>query len=326
MKFKIRFADQIVGFFVVFSLVALIFVVVMLGRYQRWLANDLAFTTVFESAGGLSKNMAVQYKGFTIGNVKSFHMNDEDNVEVVFVVHENYSDRVKLGSMVELMVSPVGLGNQFLFHPGRGEPLPVGSFIPAVGTVQARELIRQRVAVMPQRDDSISLIMSRANTVLEQINRLLGQLNPALGRGSESTEIGQIVKSIRRILTGAEAIPHEVSQLLGEVKPILADINAITSELNEPDSLLYSIMDTDKEVYTSLVDSLVSLSSILDNLDKTTALLPGQVPALLSDLRVTLKTAEDVLTALTNNPLLKKGVPDRPGSHGEGANPRNIPF
>jgi len=330
MKFRVRFADQIVGFFVVLSLIALAFVVIMLGRSQRWFAKDQTFTTTLQSATGLSKNMAVLYRGFTIGSIKDFYLNEDDGVEVIFIIQEEYTNRVRLGSMVEMMVNPIGLGNSFFFHPGRGEELPGGSFIPELGTAQARELIRQRLAVSPQRDDSISLMMSRANTTLEHVNRFLAQLNPAIGRGTESTEIGQIIGSVRKILGNAEEIPSEVSQLIAELreelKPILSNLTALTNELNEPGGLLYSVMDTDKEVYTSLVNSLVSLSNMLDSLDKTTAILPGQMPVLLTELRAALKTADDVLVSLTNNPILKRGVPDRLEGRGRGTNPRNIRF
>ena len=123
MKFKIRFADQIVGFFIVLSLVSLAFVIVMLGKSQRWFVKDVSFSTILQSAGGLSKNMAVQYRGFTIGNIKNFYLNDNDEVEVIFSIYKEYKDKVKKGSIVEMMISPVGLGNQFLFHAGRGDPL-----------------------------------------------------------------------------------------------------------------------------------------------------------------------------------------------------------
>jgi phospholipid/cholesterol/gamma-HCH transport system substrate-binding protein len=68
---------------------------------------------------------------------------------------------------------------------------------------------------------------------------------------------------------------------------------------------------------------------MLDNLDRATAFVPGQLPqiaGIIMDLRVTIKSVEDVLIALTNNPLLKKGVPDRLETHGGGTNPRGIRF
>lgn len=340
MNFKIRFADQIVGFFIILSLAAVIFVIVMLGRSQRWFAKDASFHTILPSAGGLSKNMAVQYKGFTIGNIKSFYLNDHDNVEVIIVIHEEYKDRVRQGSLVEIMQSPVGLGNQFLFHAGLGDVLAEGALIPAVGSSQAKELIRQGLAVEPYHDDSISVLMSKASTTLDNLNQVLNNVSEALGPGSDATEIGQIVGSVRKTLAGAETLPDtvdktanaaiaQIEDIQAQLKPILANINELATKVNDPSGTVYSILDSDKDVYTNLVKSLKSVSSMLDNLDKTTAFIPGQLPqlaGLISDLRVTLKSAEDVLVALTNNPLLRGGIPAKPDSQGSGTGPRDIRF
>jgi len=333
MKFKIRYADQIVGFFIVLSIISLVFVVVMLGQSQRWFAKDVSFATILPSAGGLSKNMSILYRGFTIGNIKTFYLTDNDDVEVIFMIHEGYQDRVKQGSMVQMLISPVGLGNQFLFHSGRGEMLPEGSFIPVVGSAQARELIRQGLAVEPHQDDSISVLVSRVNSIL-------GDVEEALGHGSESTEIGKIINSLQKTLAGAESLPgtidHTVNdlsmtvkKLLAELDPILANITDLTNELNNPDGLIYTVLDTDKDVYQDLVKSLDSLSSILASLDQVAAFLPGQLPHLagiILELRVTMKAAEDVLIALTNNPLLRGGIPKKLESQGGGTSPRNIRF
>jgi len=347
MKFKIRFADQIVGFFIVLSLVSLIVVIVFLGRSQRWFAKDISYVTILPSAGGLSKNMAVQYRGFSIGNIKTFSLNDSDDVEVVFTINEEYRNRVKRGSLVEMMISPVGLGNQFLFHSGRGDVLPEGTLVPAVGSAQARELIRQGLAVEPRHDDSISLLMNRASSILEELNRLVVQVNVAFGEGTDETEIGKIAGSIQKTLAGVEVLPqtldsgvNTVVQIIEEIqtdlKPILVSIDSIlanvtdiTEDLTNPDGFLFSILDTDKEVYINLIESIKSIASILDNLDRTTAFIPGQLPqvaGLITDLRVTMKSAEDVLVALTNNPLLRGGVPQKPESQSGGTSPRNIRF
>jgi phospholipid/cholesterol/gamma-HCH transport system substrate-binding protein len=72
MKFSIRFADQVVGALVLLALAILIVVIFMLGINQRWFIRDPLYKTYFSSVSGLSRNMAVQYMGFTIGNVKNF--------------------------------------------------------------------------------------------------------------------------------------------------------------------------------------------------------------------------------------------------------------
>ena len=333
MKFKIRFADQIVGFFIILSLVFLVFLVLMLGRTQRWFAKDISFTTTLPSANGLSKNMAVQFRGFTIGSVTDFYLAENDDVEIIFVIHEEYGDRVRLGSMVEIMVSPIGLGNQFLFHPGIGEEiLEEGSYIPVVGSDLAKDYVSLGLAVEPRNDDSITALVGRVSAILEDVNQISTQVAEALGEGSDITEVGKIVGSLQRTLTGVEDLPDALALLIEEIQDdlqsILSNISGITSTLDDPDSLISKVLDGDGEVYGNLLSSLVSLSSTLDGLDRTVTFIPGQLPQLagiIVDLRTTLQLAEDVLTALTNNPILRGGVPERPNSP-PGISPRDLRF
>ena len=323
MKFKVRFADQIVGVFIVISLLSVVAVVVLLGRSQRWFSKDLSFTTILPSANGLSKNMPVQYRGFAIGNIKNFHLTEDDDVEVNFTVFEEYSDRMRVGTIVEMQVSPIGLGNQFLLHSGRGEPLVEGAFVPVIGSAQARELMRQDLAVEPRYDDSISMLMNRANSILAQIDE-------ALGPGSDITEIGIIFRNLQRTLSEVQNISVTVDDMLTDLEPsivkIVENIDDITSQINDPDSLVYKVLDTDEAVYTNLANSLASLSSILDNLDKATVGMFPNVAGLIMEVRTTIRTAEDVLVALTNNPLLRRGIPERVESQSGGTSPRDIKF
>ena len=338
MKFKIRFVDQIVGVSIIFSLLALGFVTVMLGRSQRWFANDVSFTTALPTAGGLSRNMPVQYRGFTIGNVSSFRLTEDSNVEVVFFIYEEYRDRAREGSLVEMMISPIGLGNQFLFHAGRGALLPEGAFIPIAGSAEALELVRLGLAEEPRHDDSISLIMARVNSMMDDLGLIVANVSEALGEGSDATEIGRMLGSLQRTLAEAEALPQTVNyaviaataaldELQTEITPILANVGVITEELTRPDGILFTVLDTEGEVFQYLLESLASVTGILENLDRVTAFLPSQLPhiaGLIIDLRTTMATAEEVLVALTNNPLLRGGVPERPLTRDTG--PRNVRF
>ena len=351
MNFKIRFADQIVGLFIILSLASLVFVLFMLGQSQRWFRRDVSFYTVLLTADGLSNNMAIQYRGFTIGHVRNFYLNENDDVEVVFYIFEEYHDRVRHGSVVDYIASPIGLGSQFQFHPGRGNVLPEGTLVPVLGSRQAQELIRLGHADVSRQDDGINVLLTRVNT-------LLGDLTTALGEGTSSTEIGRIVGSISIILEGLETIPlllddtvnslvsmldvsldnvftviaglqEDLNPALLSVNEILANVSGIIEELNKPDGLLYTLFDTEEDLYQSLVASLGFVVSILENLDTTVAFVPTQLPqlaAIIIELRQTLSTAEDVLTALTNNPLLRGGIPDRPEVQGSGTSPRDLRF
>jgi phospholipid/cholesterol/gamma-HCH transport system substrate-binding protein len=356
MKFRIKHADKIVGLFIIVALASLSLVIVMMGNSQRWFYKDPRFYAVFDSGAGLSRNMPVLYKGFTIGNVIDFDLNGKkDLVQVEFTIFEKYKDLVKEGSVVELMINPIGLGNQFRFFPGKGDKdLEDGDFIPRVGSKEAQDYIRQGKVDVSSNEDSISVIFSRVNSLIDELNVALGpgtdataigqivrnlrgvvaNLNEALGDGTDATEIGQIVGNVSSAVEGMkplqdtlDALTAMLDETLANVNPVIADIHAITSD---PDGLITALLGSDSEVYNGLVNSLSSLSGILGDLEVFAATISRQSPqiaGLINDIRQALIPATDVLEGLTNNPLLKKGISDRVELQSTGTNPRdNVQF
>ena len=339
MKLMIRFADQIVGVFIILALGILIFVIFMLGANQRWFSRDYEFRTYFSSASGLSQNMAVQHRGFTIGNIKSISLTDDDRVEVLFIIFDTYIDRVREGSMVEIVLSPIGGlgGNQFLFYPGLGEDLlGEGAVIPSANSSEGRRLISMGIAERPEQDDSITRILERTANLLDTFNTLFLDIHEAL-EGSSRTSLGRAVGDIELTVAGirqtAQRLPEgfdgSIEKIMAQLEPALANIRILTERIADPDSSVMAILDSERDVYTSLVSSLDALSAIMQNLERTSAFLPEQLPqvaALLSDLYITLNTAQDVLVSLTNNPLLRRGVPQRIETGAGGTHARDVEF
>ena len=263
MKFKIRHADKIVGFFIILSLVCLGFVVVMLGNTQRWpiFFDDVIYTTTLPTAIGLSSNMPVQYKGFTIGNVKGYKL-EGDVVKVTFVIHEDYTHMVRYGSIVEMRAGPIPmLGNQFLFHPAlrAGDLLAAETEIPARGSPEARRLIAEGSAAEPQLDD-ISFIMEQARSLLGTTTQLLDEFSAALIPGSYETKIGQIVSDTTQLLAefNAALVPgsHEtqIGQIVSDAKQLLAEFNAAL------------IPGTDETIIGEIIGKLNTMLAALDPL------------------------------------------------------------
>jgi phospholipid/cholesterol/gamma-HCH transport system substrate-binding protein len=322
-----------VGIFILAALLGLTFVIFMIGSRQRWFARDFVYTTYFESAAGLSANMAVLYKGFTIGNVQGFTLNEADQVEVRLSIYDTYAGRVTEGSLVELSVSPIGLGSQLLFYPGRGSRrLEEGELIPSVHSPEGRALILNQLALVPSHDDSVTLLISRANTLLDNLNQAALRVDAAL-LGSGDSSLGRAIGGAEDTLQGLSAFSGDLrgalESLLGDIRPVLADINALADTLAAPESGISQLLDPQGPAVVNLEGALRSLAGVLGNLERASAALPTQMPqvaALIAELRETIKTAEDVLVALTMNPLLKGGIPAPVRDKSSGTTLRDIPF
>ena len=93
MKFKIKFADQIVGALSIIAIAALVFFTFFIASTQKWFVKKHYFFTKISSANSVNEGMALQYKGFAIGKVKKISLGDDDNVIVHFYVLDEYIDR-----------------------------------------------------------------------------------------------------------------------------------------------------------------------------------------------------------------------------------------
>ncbi len=333
MKFKIRYADQIVGLFTIGAAVAVVAAVFLIGSNQRWFAKDYHFSTMFDSASGVKAGMEIQYKGFTVGKVESVSLNkvmQKDTVEVHFYIYDTYYSWVHEGSVVELNVSPIGLGNQFLFYPGNGEALiPDNSFIPRIDSPEGKANIEKNLVVVPKKDDTISNLISQANNLLITINSVLDNVDNAFaGRGD--APLANTLRSVEQATANVSGITQTLNSDLAEITGNIQEITAALSKAaNSPSGAVPALIDPNGTIFAGINETIAHTSGTIANLEKATATLPSQFPQLagtVSELQTTLQSAQDVLEALKNNPLLKKGVPERVNTDTSGTSPRNIDF
>jgi len=334
MKLMIRFADQIVGALIILAVGVLVFVVFMLGSSQRWFIRDNYYVTYFNSASGLSQNMPVQYKGFTIGRVKSITFNmADDRVDVQFTIFKEYTDKVKKGSRVDLLSSPISAlgGNQFLFYPGRGledEPLPPGTFIPPAFSPESQNLPDSHLTMVPPRDDGIG-------NIINQVSITLGKLNESLGEGGEDNKLKIIMDSIVVSITDIQGLIEKLSgdldieSVMKEIKPAMANFRQLSDKISEKDNSIMSFLNSEGDIYDNLVKTLEAASGTLEQLEGTTGDIHSQTPqiaASLSRLLVALRSVNQVLESVKNNPLLRGGIPKQTETRAGGSSARDMEF
>lgn len=322
MKFKIKFADQIVGALSIIAIAALIFFTFFIASTQKWFVKKHNFFTKISSANSVNEGMALQYKGFAIGKIKKITLADDDNVQIQFYVLDEYIDRVTKGSIVELSVSPIGLGSSFIFYQGNSNTILVdNSFIPEKSSTAAKELIKENKVLIPEQNDTLTTIIGSATSLINHIDELIQQINQLL-LGNEDLPLAKTVSNINRILrqvnallSGDETVPaaaviNELNDAIATLNSILEDVNGITSD---PQGLIPKLLETEEskgtfdKLYAALDNTIQDLQGISGSLDSE---MP-QVSILLAQVQTLLKQIQDVMIGLKNNPLLKKGVPER---------------
>ncbi|MCL1814329.1 MAG: MlaD family protein [Treponema sp.] len=285
MKFRIRYADQMVGILIIAALISLVFVIFMLGSTQRWFSKKHSYKTFAVSASGLSQNMDVTCRGYPIGKVKSFELTEDNRIMVIFTILNEFHDRARVGSLAEIIESPIGLGARFIFYPGLGEGLEEGALVPLHDSPEGKNYLSRGLAFIPPQDDAIAAVLEKVFSVLDDLKITMEGINVGPNERS-ATALGQTI----------------------------ANIQSITASLAAGDSI------------DSLDAVLASLAQTMDSIEKTAAILPRDMPALLIRVSTTLQSVEDILISLRNNPLLRRGIPEHAEIDSSGTNPRNIQF
>ncbi len=301
MKFKIRFADQIVGFFSIAAIAGLFVLVFALGSKQNWFSHKIPYYSFFDSASGLTVGMDLTYKGFSIGKIKKITL-ESHMVKVEYYVLEDYATIVRWNSLVELITSPIGLGTSFAFYPGRSEEiLPEGSEIFRVDTVLGQKILEKGLNRLDRPSDSIGVLMKQASELLTRINSLVATVDKTLNDKTDT--------SVTRTLRNVAGISENLEQL--------------TKSAGNGDGLLPSVLGDDVAVkLTRLIESLNTISTelegvagnsndLLSEANGLVATASPQVDSVLVQLNTVLLQVEDVVSGIKNNPLIRMGISDR---------------
>lgn len=290
MKFKIKYADQIVGILSLFAIAALIFIIFLIGSTQKWFVPKHFYYTVISSAASISEGKGITYKGFEIGKIKTVSLDKDDKVIVNFYITDEYKDKVTCDSIIEISVAPFGLGTSVIFYPGNSRQLlPEGVLIPERSSHEAKELITNHKVFIAEQSDSITYIISSATTLLTEVNTLLKQINLAIEGSGDS----------------------ELSITLSELNSILANIADITSDSN---GLVTRLLEGSNP-QGNISEMIEKLNQTVSNINGITSSLNSDMPGIavmISQIQTLLTQTQDVMEGLKNNPLIKNGISTKP--------------
>lgn len=321
MKFKFRHADKIVGAFILLALLFICFMLIMVGKNKRWFQEDTGYRTQFLTATGLSDGMKIKFRGFNIGEITDFDLNNENLVDAQFIIYEDYLNKIRPGSVLEMNNSPLGGGLNF--YPGiePGSPPRAGEYIPSTHFPEGKRLVDEGLVDIPDQKDIVSELLKSVPNLMEDVDKTVITVNNLLDTVNRSLQGDPEAGPIPDILYGVTAIENEIGLILKDVNRMTDSIATLLSEMENPDNLLPrlvgkegvagAVFSDESELYQSIFLMLDEISVSLENVSKLTGSLSElspQIALLLKETTSTLNEAEDVLEGLKNNPLLRGGV------------------
>ncbi len=320
MKFRVRHAERIVGLFVLVAALALCAGVVLIGANQRWFSRSHRFATRFPSASGVAPGTALLMKGFEVGKIQRISLNADNEVDAAFVIYDDYYSKARENSLLELVTSPIGLGTQLLFHPGKSEGLlKDGSFVPLASSEEGQSLIEQGYVEIPPKDDTITRLLANVNPLLESlaktvvtVNRTLTEVNRALA-GQSSGPAGQVVAEAASAMARVDdlvadlqrqvgGIAEKANALVGDLQAqagglidkagglvdtvgkVASNVEATTAAIRDPTGLVPKLLDAKGSIATLLDDKNAIFDKLTSSLVETEKTLKN-VQGITQDLR-----------------------------------------
>lgn len=310
MRFKIRFASQIVGLFVLGGIVALVGVLILLGVNQRWFSKNYHFYTYFSEAHGIKPGMGIQFKGFAIGKVTDITLDEDNRVKVFFYIEDRFYDKVYEDSVLAVVSNPLGLGGGLVFYQGKSPtpPLPEGSLIPSLDFEEGRRLVEEGRVDIPPGADAITRLLGEVEPVLQNLNTVLLSLDRTLTTveaglsGNEGVALGAVLQRIEGIAANIETLSSGLSEVEGLVPRLLGARGSLAK-----------ILDDEMELYGTIEASLNELEAAISNLRQFTEFLTSTEPQLVGTLeegKQAIRRGREVLEGIRNNPLIRGGIPE----------------
>ena len=348
MKLRYRFANQVVGVFVILAVALTLALIILMGANQRWFRQNYEYYARFDSATDISVGMAITFRGFTVGRVTDITLQDDNEVQMDFTIQEEYIDKLTRDSLIQVVTNPLG-GGEILLHQGREStpPLPEGSQVPIYNSKQGLRLREENRVIVLRDADPLGQALGQLDPILANVDRVL--LNVAgLTEEVEMTLRGQSTGPVAGVLTGLDDTVIELRATIARVNTViddtalrvegvlgrldtvagnlqetseaLRDPTGLATTLLDPQGSLASLLDDDNELFLRIQNIVNSLQTSVDGLNQSlervsefTGYLNNaqpQISSLLEEGRQTLDSGQDVLEGLRNNPLLRGGIPE----------------
>ena len=339
MSYKIKHAKQIVFAFVSIPIITMLAALVFIAIRQNLLEKKYVYHSTLTNAMGISTQTPILYRGFEVGRVRSFILEEDGSIGLKFHILKRYKNIMVKGSVLMRTTSPITgkTSLEFIRDPFSQVQLPAESSIPSSDFETGKKLLKH---IAPTQSDPISAILANLAEFSANLNedhnadqgavfRFLVNLADTAERSKAGmteaqkaiAEFSVLTQNLNkddnpdsgvllRLLNNLANLGESLNARLDEVDAIMKNLNEGIANYAEPDSLLIKMLDpTQEALLKPLSQTLYSLSKASSELGGILAKVNNpELRLLLNNLNQSLEKARKTLDALNNNPLLRKGI------------------
>ena len=269
--------------------------------------GEVAHYSYFKSAGGLLPGATVRYGGMKAGRVDAVRVDPQNStrMEIDFSVErevpvktDSVAKITSLGALDENYVE-LGTGTKAasLAAPGSevkgGETVGIGAIGDMMGDLAP--VAQQALQNLNQRLTEIQVTVARVNELLNDKNRV----NFSNGLGNLNSMLAEDRPKVSASLTNVQTASAKIVPLLDNLKTTTDQANVVLSHI---DPVVVENRHDIRTVVVELKQTLLTASSLMDQLKNTTDYNTDNIDQILVDLRVTTENIKQLTDTVKTRP------------------------
>jgi ABC-type transporter Mla subunit MlaD len=261
VPFRLRYADRLVGVFLLSTALILVVTLISIVRSQELFKRRIEYKTVFDDGGGIKPQTPVTIAGIEVGKVRRVHLTEDNRVEVRFDILIDYVDRIvgdppgRDCTMKEPSKNGCGSRVAASVPAGLGAFLPTGGGLTILVGKKGNPSIEAGGFVQSEQPEGLNEILARlqhegvvqnAKDIVEQVALLLRRINDTEGpiwRSVENVQavtarakdgkgiVGQALNDQSDLSKQVRASLESLERSLQGVEKSVADVNVVTDSV-----------------------------------------------------------------------------------------------
>ncbi len=219
MNTNYKFRQQLVGAFILVSLVLVLGGMYNVAVGRRIFTQTHEYFTILNRGDGLSTRTVVTMKGVEVGRVDKIEMNDEAQIVVGFSVFPEFRKHLKGFTYLKIAAGSVIGGRQLELVPeGVGPILADGVKVPSADDPEVAQKVARGELKLEESDvtKQVAAILANVNAITENLRKTSSEMEPG-------GDISRTIASMARVSENIEQITGTLKQTTPEIHKTVID-------------------------------------------------------------------------------------------------------
>lgn len=326
MPFKLRYASELAGGFVLLAILLLIVGIFIAGHAQGWFEGRFVLRTLFDTEDGsfgLNEGDEIRIRDTVAGRVGKIVPNDSGDLETTFIILNRFKPFVSTESIAIVKRKFGVTGDAFVeIGVGRGEPVGDGDWITCQKDEEIMETAQQFIAdfkeaLLPLLEDFRQLI-ERSNRIAGSIDASEGMIGSMVSDEELASDVKQIVRNMDGALLQSRQTLDESNRLVTQIAESLEQKKGLLGSALNDEALLQDVQDVLDRMNRLVGEVTVGLeqeeglagSMLYDReLADSVTTLVDDFGALTYQAQVTFEDIDQLVLGAQQHWLLRKHIP-----------------